>query len=229
MTPKTAFRISLAAGLVVLALTVLSLLQTPPTPCGHLRAGYAPIIAFELARSQADFDAIFGTADDACRAAMIDRMDTTNWVDALLLVPVYSLFLIFFLVGMRTRQASLATFGIPVVLLASFGDYVENLCLMQLTANLDAQSFWASLLVWATGVKWLGLGAVSAIAASIYAQGQPRNLVAVIVCTLSAVLVVAAIVQPGKLGQLISPAVAIGWVTFLLTAAMGSKSSPAAN
>jgi hypothetical protein len=74
MHPRAAFRISLAAGLLVLAVTLLSATQEPVRPCGNLPQNYAPIIAFELARSADDLAAIFGDAEP-CRSTVVERMD----------------------------------------------------------------------------------------------------------------------------------------------------------
>ena len=86
MHPRAAFRISLAAGLLVLAVTLFSATQEPVRPCGNLPQNYAPIIAFELARNAADLEAIFGT-QEPCRAEVIERMDAINVVDVLVYIP----------------------------------------------------------------------------------------------------------------------------------------------
>ena len=70
MNSRTAHRISLAAGIAVLLLAFSGVLAPPPKPCGALPANYAPIIAFEMARSVADLQAIFGVEPGECRDAM---------------------------------------------------------------------------------------------------------------------------------------------------------------
>jgi hypothetical protein len=104
MHPRAAFRISLAAGLLVLAVTLLSATQEPARPCGNLPQNYAPIIAFELARSAADLDAIFGT--EPCRATMVARMDAINLVDVLVYIPAYGLFMACFFSACQRMPAS---------------------------------------------------------------------------------------------------------------------------
>ena len=110
MHPRAAFRISLAAGLLVLAVTLFSATQEPVRPCGNLPQNYAPIIAFELARSAADLEAIFGT-QEPCPPEVIERMDAINLVDVLVYIPAYGVFMAFFFLGMRARHASLGTLG----------------------------------------------------------------------------------------------------------------------
>src|SRR5690349_15013397 len=111
MKPRTAHRISVLLGLVVLALAIVSSLQPAPPVCGNLRAGYAPIIAFELARSVSDLHAIFGDAPGACRDAIVARMDTIDWMDSLLFIPCYGAFLVFFFLGRTSKSRSLAFAG----------------------------------------------------------------------------------------------------------------------
>src|SRR5690348_3490599 len=108
MAPRLAHRISLVFGLVVLALAIVSSLQAAPPVCGNLKPGYAPIIAFELARSVSDLHAIFGSSPGACRSAIVARMDAINELDSFLFIPCYGLFLVFFFLGRTPKGRSLA-------------------------------------------------------------------------------------------------------------------------
>jgi hypothetical protein len=218
--PRAAFRISFAAGLLVLAVTLFAATQEPARPCGNLQPGYAPIIAFELARNAADMEAIFGT-QEPCRTKMIERMDAVNVVDVLVYIPVYGVFMAFFFLGMRGRHASLGTLGFRVSIVALLGDYAENACLMNLTAQLDTTSPWFDLLPWATGLKWLALGAAGAVAATIYVKSAGArlwNLLAALLCAAAFVGTVAAIAMPSMFGPLISLGVGLSWITYLITA-----------
>ncbi|MGH8178209.1 MAG: hypothetical protein ACREV5_18285 [Steroidobacter sp.] len=219
---QPAFRISLIAGLVILALTGMSMTQEPARPCGALPANYAPIIAFELARSDADLRAIFGATRDACRSDMISRMDAVNWIDVLVFIPLYGVFMAAFFAAMRARREKLATRGIQITVLALGADYFENVCLMLLTPALDASSVWFALLPWATGVKWLALGAAAATAALIFMKGSPRNYVAAAVCVGTLVATILAMASPAQFGPWLSAGVGASWVVFLVTAGIGA-------
>jgi hypothetical protein len=206
MHPRAAFRISFAAGLLVLAVTLLSATQEPVRPCGNLPQNYAPIIAFELARSEADLQAIFGA--QPCRATVIERMDAINLVDVLVYIPVYGVFMAFFFLGMRSRNAALGTLGFRISVIAALGDFAENACLMNLTPALDPSSAWFALLPWATGVKWLGLGVAAALAAAIYAKStgaRAWNSIAALLCAAAFFSAVAAIAAPAKFGPIVGP------------------------
>lgn len=221
--PRTAWRICLGAGLVILILTFMSGQQSLAKPCGALPDNYAPIIAFELARSEADLQLIFGPPGSDCRNEVIARMDSINWLDVLVFIPVYGTFLVGFFLGARAWNISLAGIGVKLALLAVATDYVENLCLMQLTPDLDATAPWLELLPWATGAKWLALGAAAAVAGLIFIKIRPRTFLiaavpAALVCWLALALTLAALAQPDRFGPVLSPAIGASWVIFLLTA-----------
>lgn len=221
---RAAFRISLAAGLLVLAVTLFSATQEPARPCGNLQPGYAPIIAFELARSSADLEAIFGT-QDPCRAGMIERMDAVNLVDVLVYIPVYGVFMAFFFLGMRARHASLGKLGFRVAIVAVLGDYAENACLMNLTPRLDTASAWFELLPWATGIKWLALGVAAAVAATIYVKSTGArfwNVLAGLLCAAAFLSTVAAMAMPAMFGPLVSLGVGLSWLAYLITAGVAA-------
>ena len=223
--PRLAFRISLVAGLVILALTVLSMTQEPVQPCGDLREGYAPIIAFELARSEADLNALFGAANDPCRAGMIARMDAINWVDVLVFIPLYGVFMAFCFVGLQASEPRMGELGVQTTLVAVIGDYAENICLMKLTPGLDPQSVWLTLLPWATGVKWLALGGAAAIAALIYMKARRTAwwyAIAALACAVAPITTLAALASPHSFGPILSPGIGVSWLVLLLTAASGA-------
>jgi hypothetical protein len=229
MHPRAAFRISFAAGLLVLAVTLFSATQAPVRPCGNLPQNYAPIIAFELARSAADLQAIFGDeteqSDSSCRALVIQVMDAINVVDVLVYIPAYGVFMAFFFLGMRARHASLGTLGFRIAVLAALGDFAENACLMNLTPQLDPTSTWFTLLPWATGIKWLGLGAAAAIAAAIYVKSAGARLwnsLAALLCTAAFLSTVAAIAVPAMFGPFVGLGVGLGWLAYLITAGAGA-------
>lgn len=233
MHPRAAFRISLAVGLLVLAVTLLSAMQEPVRPCGNLPQNYAPIIAFELARSAGDLEAIFGTgpAWESCRALMIETLDAINLVDVLVYIPAYGVFMAFLFLGLRSRNAALGTLGLRICVVAALGDFAENACLMSLTPELDPSSIWFALLPWATAVKWLGLGVAAAIAALIHVKStgaRAWNIVAALMCAAAFLSTVAAIAAPARFGPFVGLGVGLSWLAYLITAS-GAAFRPVAN
>jgi hypothetical protein len=220
MHPRAAFRISFAAGLLVLAVTLLSAMQEPVRPCGNLPQNYAPIIAFELARSAADLDAIFGAAEP-CRSTVVERMDAINRVDVLVYIPAYGVFMACLFLGLRSRNAALGTLGFRISVAAALGDFAENACLMHLTPALDPSSIWFALLPWATAVKWLGLGVAAALAALVYvkaAGARAWNVLAALMCAAAFLSTVAAIAAPARFGPFVGLGVGLSWLAYLVTA-----------
>jgi len=221
--PRLAFRISLVAGLVIVALTVMSALQAPMHPCGGLRENYAPIVAFELARNEGDLNALFGHPGDPCRAALVERMDAINWIDVLVFIPLYGVFMAFFFAGMHGSVPRLARLGVQITILACLGDYAENTCLMNMTPALDPDSIWLALLPWATGVKWLGLGLAAGVATLIYVKTRKQawwHIPAALGCVCALVATLAALAAPRAFGPILSPGIGLSWLAFLVTAAI---------
>lgn len=218
---KAAYRISLAAALLLLAVVIYSALQPPMIVCGDLDPSYQPIIAFELARSVADLHAIFGDTTGVCRATLAEQFAFLNAGDNFLFIPLYGLFLFFFFLAVRPRDARLARIGAALTLAACLADYVENGCLSRIAANPDIHGGALSLLPWATGVKWMGLAIAGAAGGFILSRGgggwrwMVRGL-----CIAGAVVVTAAIVDPHAFGRLASNGVTISWVVFLMADAV---------
>ena len=216
VSTPTAYRISLGAALLLLAVVIYSALQPDVTVCGALDKNYQPIIAFELARSVADLQTISGAAPSECRAALAARMDFLNWGDNILFVPLYGAFLVFFFFSVRKSSPQLAHAAIGITLIACAADYLENTCLLHLSSNPDTQSFWLLLLPWATGVKWILLGVVGALGGLILTKdGGLRRLIALL-CIAGLVIVLLAIINPHTYGRYASNGVTISWIVFLI-------------
>ena len=232
ISPKNAYRISLVGAALVLAFAVSSVSQKKAPVCGNLAANYEPIIAFELVRSVSDLHAIFGDNAGACRSAIAQQMDAINTGDSDFFIPAYGVFLFFFFLGLRSRNARLATVAMGITLLACAADYVENTCLFRLSVNPDVASGWLSLLMWATEVKWVGLGIAAAIGGYVLFTshaGRWLDRVAIVPCAISAVAALITIPSPAIAGPHVSPAIGLGWIVFLLIDLRESFSSASAS
>jgi hypothetical protein len=218
----TAFRISLAGAAVVLALTLYSLFQPALAPCGGLAKGYAPVIAEELARGVADLHAIFGPAPDACRTALAARLDFITWADCLAFIPAYGVFLLFFFIAMAPRDENSALIGFALSALAVVADYLENICLFQITAWPDVTGVSLMVLPWATGLKWLALGLAGAVGGTILIQSGRLNYPAAALCALGFVGTILAIASPHLFGAYASNAVTLSWLVFLVVDVRGA-------
>lgn len=216
---RTAARRSLAAALVVLGLALLSPFLAP-TPCGDLAAGYPPIVALELARSQADLDALFGAVPSACRETLVRAIDLADWVDTFVFAPSYGLFLALFFASMRARSERAARLGIGLAVTAVAFDLLENACLLTLTGSLDAGSTAAALLPWMTGVKWVALGLAALPEAWIFLRHEglaPK--VGAAMALVAPIGVGLALATPARFGATIALAVTCAWVPCLVRVA----------
>jgi hypothetical protein len=212
MTSRTAHRISLVFGLIVLALTVLSVTQKAPPVCGDLPKNYPTIIAFELARSVADLRAIFGDTVSTCRAAIAKQMDTVNTIDSFVFIPVYGLFLIFFYLGARERNPAIAALAVIITVVACLADYVENFALFHLSADPD-HATWIPLLIGATETKWIGLPLAALL--SVGLLGGWLRWTALVLCGIGFAAATTTILTPSAIGPYLSNAIALAWALFL--------------
>jgi hypothetical protein len=214
LSSRNAYRISLAAGIVVLSFSILDAILKPVPACGDLPSNYAPIIAFEMARSVADLHAIFGDKVSECRTAISNQLDFVNVIDCLLYIPAYGTFLVFCFLGMRSRNRRLGTAAALVTIAACAADYAENLCLFRLSANPDIESQWLTHLAWTTEIKWVGLGTASAIGAAILWNISGWWRLASIACSFALVAALITITHPAVAGPYLSLAFAAGWMAF---------------
>lgn len=205
-------RIGVGAAVVVLALTAASVaIAPPPAPCGGLAAGYPPIIAFELARDGDDLHALFG-APGPCRDRMVAAMDTANHVDVALFMPAYGLMLAAFAASSARASRGRRRLGVGLAIAAVAADALENLCLLALTPGLDGDSPWLARLAWATGAKWLLLGACGAVAATIVVGAGRAGKVGAVACALAPILTLGAVAAPATFGPVVTGGVAASWL-----------------
>ncbi|MEI9887208.1 MAG: hypothetical protein WDN08_12025 [Rhizomicrobium sp.] len=222
ISASLAYRISFGGAVVILLLTVYSLFQPALVACGNLQPGYAPVIAQEMARSVGDLQAIFGAGPSACRAALAARIDIVTWADCLVFIPAYGVFLAFFFVALAPRDDRSALLGFVLAVVAVIADYLENVCLFQLTAAPDAPGFSLVVLPWATGVKWIALGLAGAVGGTILIQSGRVNYPAAALCALGFFGTVLGIANPHLFGPFLSNAVTLSWIVFLIVDIRGS-------
>lgn len=214
MSSRTWHSISLIAGLAVLAMAIFGAVTPAPPVCGSLASGYAPIIAFELARNVSDLHAIFGASPGACRSATAAQMDFINTIDSYAFIPAYGMFLLFFFLGQGAKNRTVAMLAIAIVILSCLADYVENFALFHLSPDPD-RATWIPLLIAATETKWVGLGIAGALAVPLLWKGWIGWL-ALVACGIGLVATLATIPASRMIGPYLSNALTLGWLLFLL-------------
>jgi len=216
MSSKIAYAISILFALGIVAVVAI-FNATPLHACGALPAKYSPVLAFELARSLADVHAIFGGGPSPCRDAALAAFTKINFTDNFYFIPVYTLFGVFFFLGVRRREPLLAYVGIALAVIAALADWVENHNLALIAAAPDVPSQALPALHYATSVKWMALGIEGFVGGLILGQsGGWLNNIAFALCALGLILTGLGLVYSPSFGPYISNAILISWLIFLI-------------
>ena len=88
MGERTAFGLGAAAAIAMLAIATLMAVTAPS--CNPLPM--STLTAFELVRSVADLQRIFGLPGGACRIALVTQLDHANVIDSFGYIPAYTAF-----------------------------------------------------------------------------------------------------------------------------------------
>jgi hypothetical protein len=132
---------------------------------GSWRPGTSPFLAFQLARTIDDIEAVFGRAGDPCRTGMVAALDLANKVDLIAFIGMYTGFLAcFFLALRRPGFVGLAGVGLVATAVACLSDVLETSTQLYITSYLPGPvTSLVFLAIGSTG-KFLGI-AVAAVCA----------------------------------------------------------------
>ncbi len=158
---RQTFRWTAFAGLVLFVMAI-GLQSVLPLAMGPLPEGmWSPIVAFELARSPAEVEAMFGAAGSAERGAWVAAMDLGNQLDFVFLLA-YGAVLLLFSRALRERGLPrVPSLGERIVVVAPVADVFENVQLLTITENLGGE-YRAALgrLILFTWMKWFAIAFV---------------------------------------------------------------------
>lgn len=212
------------AGLGVIALAAWLLGVIPAATCsGPLPPGLSSLIAFQLARTPADVEHVFGPAGDPCRPGMIAALDAADRVDLLAFIPAYTLFLATALIALaRSGAGTVARLGLFALAAAAAFDVVETSVQLYLTGHLPGGPVALTLLAVGSTGKYVMLALV-AVCAGLALLGH-RTVSARLAAT--ACLVGAALVLFGAVAA--SARAALGGGNFLAWVAVFLYAIPAA-
>jgi len=197
------------------------------TCSGPLPAGVSALLAYQLARTPADIEAVFGPAGDPCRAAMIAAMDRANTVDLLGFIGTYSAFLAcFFLALWRAGAGGVARLGLAAVGAALTFDVIETATQLHITTALPGTSVSLTLLAIGSTGKYLCLVVVCLCAgAAMIARGKWVARLAGTACLVGGLLDVAGLAF-AALRPALSAGNAVAWLVILLYAAACAWRAP---
>lgn len=172
------------AGVATLAI-VFSFQSLPEVKAAAAVCGKADaVLWFEVARSQADLDSLFGPAGGDCRPSLIAAMDAVNTIDVWAFIPAYTAFVSFaamFLAGGVLRPFAWAAIAVAFVALGA--DYVETTNLLAYTPELapaPARLIESSTAAW---IKFFCLGINGVLLAALsFTAGQRRRILGALLC-----------------------------------------------
>jgi len=204
----------------------------PAKTCtGPLPRGVSALLAYQMARTPSEVEAVFGPTGNPCRAGMIAAMDLANTVDLISFIATYGLFLAFFFLAMqRTGAGAAARIGLMAVGAAAAFDVIETAAQLRITGELPGSTEMLALLAIGSRGKYLALAAVCASGGlAMWVRGSVLGRVAGILCAASGVLVVAGLVSAQN-RALLSLGNSVAWTLILLYAAQAAmRRKPAAS
>lgn len=152
MRPRTAWRLSVLAGLVAFACSFAFGKIPGLVACGTFDGSgqLGPILAFELARSPGDVAALFGSG--ACRTTLVGAQDKGLWLDALGFIPSYTAFLV--LAAIAASRGRVQRAIVAMLLVAGVSDEIEGLVMWRIMGDLPGTPAQLHGLWWAVHVKF---------------------------------------------------------------------------
>ena len=164
-------------GFIGIAVIIMSLilLAVFPAKAPELPEGFVtPIIAFEFIQTPEEVYLLFGSQRTEQREMMVHAMDLGNRLDFIYMI-LYSGFLFALCMNIfRQTHQKLFAAGMVLAAVVLLGDFLENLQLLGITANLDTGDFLGELerLRLFTWQKWGGLCLIFAVLAPYFFKGR---------------------------------------------------------
>lgn len=152
MRPRTAWRLSVLAGLVAFACSFAFGKIPGLVACGTFAGSgqLGPILAFELARTPGDVAALFGSG--ACRATLVGAQNAGLWLDALGFIPSYTAFLV--LASIAASRGRVQRAIVAMLLVAGLSDEIEGLVMWRIIGDLPGTDGQLGALYWAVHIKF---------------------------------------------------------------------------
>ena len=220
-----------ALGVGVFALSAWFATVVPRQTCSGQPQGTSALLAYQLARTTADIEAVFGQPGDPCREAMIAALDLANKVDLIAFIAVYSgFFASFFVALMRSGNPGVARIGFVVVAFTLVCDVLETSVQLYITSSLPGSASSLVLLTIGNTGKFLGLSLVGVCAgAAMLARGGVLSRLAGAVCLAAGLMVLVAVNYFPA--QAAFPAAGIAlWLVMLLYAVLSAiRPAPASS
>jgi len=195
-----------------------------PTDSANYQPGYgAPILALEFARTPADLEALLGGASDPQREHRIAAMDKGQKLDFLFAV-LYSSFLAWFFIAAKRAGASFnSRLLVGLCILAGSADIVENIILLDITADI-VKPRWLAYLAYPVNLKFICLAVTGVMAGVLLFREVQLNhnkrawKVLAVAIMLSPLFILAGLINPAEFGSALILALSVCWPGILLYA-----------
>jgi hypothetical protein len=223
MSATLAFRLAVAS--FVLMLIAAAFMSVTAAPCNPLPM--SPMVAFELVRSVADLQRIFGMPGEVCRADLVAQLNHANLVDTFAYIPAYTAFFALVAYALGRRDRVLGRIAVVLAIGCAVADVFENIAMFQLGATPDEASPWIVGLMVSTNAKWVGLAGVTTLCGLMIARASRFGWSTMLMCAAPVASSLWALADPDAAGQYLLPAMVVASVTLLAVAAMGAFVRPA--
>lgn len=227
MGTKWAFRLAVVSAVTMLAISTF--MAVTAAPCRPLPM--STLTAFELVRSVADLQRIFGLPGEACRLAMAQQLDHANLIDTWVYIPAYTAFYALVAYALGRRDRTLGWITVALAIGCAVADVFENIGMFMLSAAPDAASPWLMGLIVSTNAKWVGLAVVTTLCGVMLMRRGGFGWLGLLACAAPLATSLWAIAAPDAAGRYLIPGMAIASITLLGVAIVGSfrdKPRPAA-
>jgi hypothetical protein len=178
------------AGVIALVIWLASVV--PAEPCsGNRPWGISPFLAFQLSRTSADIEAVFGHEGDPCRERMIAALDLANKIDLIAFIAIITVFLACFYLALKhCGYPGLARIGLITVAATFTFAVIEALIRLHIPTALPGPVLSLVLLTIADTGKFLGFAVAGLCAgAAMLARGQLLGRLAGAACVVGAFMI----------------------------------------
>jgi hypothetical protein len=206
-------------GLGTFAFGIWFTRNVPTVSCtGPLPRGVTALGAYQMARTPADIEAVFGPATDPCRATMVAAMDRANTADLFGFIPTYGAFLAFSLLALARLGAAVARVGLVALVAGLAFDVLETATQLRLTHELPGSNAALTALAVGSVGKFAAL-ALAALCAGLamFARGGIASRIAGILCVTGAALGAFGLVDVSS-RPLLALGNALSWMVMLVYA-----------
>jgi hypothetical protein len=208
------------AGLATIGFVVWFTRTVPVIGCsGPLPPGVTSLQAYQLARTPADIEVVFGRDGDSCRPGMIAALDRADTVDLFGFIPTYGLFLAaFLLAALRDGAGQVARLGLLFLVVGLGFDVIETATQLYITKALPGSATSLLVLTIASRGKFAALGVVSLCAGlAMFARGGLLRRIAGVGCIVGVALTAAGLAG-GSRAALLPRGGALAWTLMFVYA-----------